>query len=104
MTVLAPGRLIIFVIFQREKSKVDKRIKILQDEDSYLDIQKERKVTLVEVLDRVLDKGVVISGDIVISVADVDLIYLGLKVLVSSVETMERLRGAPMAGAQEEPT
>jgi len=83
---------------------VDKRIKILQDEDSYLDIQKERKVTLVEVLDRVLDKGVVISGDIVISVADVDLIYLGLKVLVSSVETMERLRGAPMAGAQEEPT
>ena len=41
----------------------------------------------------------VVSGDIVISVADVDLIYVGLKVLVSSVETMERLRGAPIRGA-----
>jgi hypothetical protein len=47
---------------------------------------------------------VVISGDIVISVADVDLVYLGLRVLLSSVETMERLRGTPMPGATEEPT
>jgi len=83
---------------------VDKRIKTLQDKDSYLDLQKERKITLVEVLDRVLDKGVVISGDIVISVADVDLIYLGLKVLLSSVETMERLRGAPITGPMQEPS
>lgn len=61
-----------------------------------------RDVTLLEVLDRVLDKGVVISGDAVISVADVDLIYLGLKVLLSSVETMERLRGSPFAGPMQE--
>jgi hypothetical protein len=53
-------------------------------------------------LDRVLDKGVVISGDMVISVADVDLIYLGLKVLLSSVETMEKLRGSPFAGPMQE--
>jgi gas vesicle structural protein len=53
----------------------------------------EKDVTLLEVLDRVLDKGVVVAGDLVISVADVDLIYVGLKVLLSSVETMERLRG-----------
>ena len=66
-------------------------------------VLKSRDVTLLEVLDRVLDKGVVVSGDIVISVADVDLIYVGLKVLISSVETMERLRGAPFAGGQEEP-
>jgi len=59
-------------------------------------------VTLLEVLDRVLDKGVVISGDMVISVADVDLIYLGLKVLLSSVETMEKLRGSPFAGPMQE--
>lgn len=83
---------------------MDKRIKPLQDKDSYLDIQRERRVTLVEVLDRVLTKGVVISGDIVISVADVDLIYLGLKVLLSSVETMERLRGAPITGPMQEPS
>lgn len=67
-------------------------------------ITKSKDVTLLEVLDRVLDKGAVVSGDIVISVADVDLVYIGLKVLVSSVETMERLRGAPMSGGMEEPT
>lgn len=67
-------------------------------------VTKSKNVTLLEILDRALDKGVVVSGDIVISVADVDLIYIGLKVLLSSVETMERLRGAPMSGAKEEPT
>lgn len=75
-----------------------------QDKVSSLDILKEKKVTLLEILDRALNKGVVISGDIVISLAEVDLIYVGLKLLVSSVETMERLRGAPMPGATEEPT
>jgi hypothetical protein len=53
---------------------------------------KSEEVTLLEILDRVLDKGVVISGDIVISVADIDLIYLGLRVLLSSVETMEKMK------------
>lgn len=65
---------------------------------------KSKDVTLLEILDRVLNKGAVVSGDIVISVADVDLIYVGLKVLISSVETMEHLRGAPMSGAGEEPS
>ena len=64
---------------------------------------KSKEVTLLEVLDRVLNKGVVVSGDIVISVADVDLIYLGLKVLLSSVETMEKLRGSPFVGPMQEP-
>ncbi|HBM16052.1 MAG TPA: gas vesicle protein [Lentisphaeria bacterium] len=54
--------------------------------DSY---NKQENITLLEVLDRVLDKGVVISGDIVISCADIDLIYLGIKILLTSVETME---------------
>lgn len=65
-------------------------------------IEKSKDVTLLEILDRALDKGVVISGDVVISVADIDLVYLGLKLLVSSVETMEKLRGASFAGAREE--
>lgn len=51
---------------------------------------REREVSLLELLDRILDKGVVIAGDLVISVADVDLIYLGLKVILTSVETMEK--------------
>jgi hypothetical protein len=67
-------------------------------------ITESKEVTLLEILDRILDKGVVISGDLVISLAEIDLIYVGLKVLISSVETMERLRGAPFAGAMEEPT
>ncbi|MFH1563024.1 MAG: gas vesicle protein [Nitrospirota bacterium] len=67
-------------------------------------VTKSKDITLLEILDRVLDKGVVISGDIVISVADVDLIYLGLKVLLSSVETMEGMRGAPIVGPMQEPT
>lgn len=66
-------------------------------------ITKSRDVTFLEVLDRILDKGVVISGDLVISLAEVDLIYVGLKVLISSVETMERLRGVPFASPMQEP-
>lgn len=48
----------------------------------------ERQVTLSEVLDRVLNKGAVLTGEVVISVAGVDLLYLGVNLLVSSVETM----------------
>ncbi len=66
-------------------------------------VVESKDVALVEVLDRVLDKGVVISGDLVISLADIDLIYVGLKALISSVETMERLRGAPFYGPMQEP-
>jgi len=65
-------------------------------------VAKSKEVTLLEILDRVLDKGVVISGDMVISVADVDLIYLGLKVLLSSVETVEKLRGSPFTSPVQE--
>jgi len=49
-----------------------------------------QEVTLLELLDRLLDKGVVISGDLVISIANVDLIYIGLRVLISSVETLNK--------------
>ncbi len=51
-----------------------------------------KNVSLLEVLDRVLDRGVILSGDITISVADVDLIFLGLKVMLASVERAEQLR------------
>lgn len=54
-------------------------------------------LALSELLDRVLNRGVIIVGDLTISIADVDLIYVGLKVLLSSVETAERLR--PVASA-----
>jgi hypothetical protein len=48
----------------------------------------QRRVSLCETLDRVLNKGAVVAGDIVISVAGVDLLYLGLNLVLTSVETM----------------
>ena len=51
-----------------------------------------KDVGLLELLDRVVDRGVILVGDITISVADVDLIYLGLKVMLTSVERAEELR------------
>jgi hypothetical protein len=49
-------------------------------------------VTLVELVDRVLNKGVVLTGDITLAVADVDLVYVGLRLLLSSVATLEEGR------------
>ena len=46
-----------------------------------------RDVALVDLVDRLLQGGVVIAGDITLSVADVDLVYVGLRALVSSVAT-----------------
>jgi Gas vesicle protein len=48
----------------------------------------ERPVSLAEVLDRVLAKGTVVTGEVVVSVAGVDLLYLGLNVILASVETV----------------
>ena len=51
---------------------------------------KEREVALVDLVDRLLGGGVVIAGDITLSVADVDLVYVGLRVLLASVSTLEQ--------------
>ncbi|MEI6576747.1 MAG: gas vesicle protein [Bacteroidota bacterium] len=55
-------------------------------------VDSSREFTILELLDRVLNKGVIITGDVVISVADIDLVYLGLKLMLCSVETMEQLK------------
>ncbi|NKE44251.1 gas vesicle protein [Roseomonas frigidaquae] len=47
--------------------------------------------SLVDVLDKLLDTGVVLDGQIVISLAGVDLIHIGLRALVASVDTAQRL-------------
>jgi len=44
-------------------------------------------VALVDLIDRLLGSGVVIAGDITLSVADIDLVYVGLRALVTSVAT-----------------
>lgn len=52
--------------------------------------------SLVDLVNRLLDKGVVITGDVMISVAGVDLVYLGLNAVLTSVSTArEQLRRLP---------
>ena len=50
-------------------------------------LPKENQASLCELLDRVLNTGVVAMGEIVISVAGIDLIYVNLNLLLTSVET-----------------
>ncbi len=48
------------------------------------------EVSLLEILDHVLNSGVVIHGSLVISLAGVDLVYVGLNVILTSIETAVR--------------
>lgn len=57
----------------------------------------DERLRLVELVDRVLDRGMVLRGDIVISVAGIDLVYLELHLLLSSVETLARRHSGPAA-------
>ena len=64
----------------------------------------QREVALVDLVDRLLAGGVVIEGHITLSVADVDLIYVGLRALITSVATAEEhgmLRGIGDSLARE---
>ena len=58
----------------------------------------QREVALVDLVDRLLAGGVVIGGDITLSIADVDLVYVGLRALITSVATAERAGPARRAG------
>jgi gas vesicle structural protein len=50
----------------------------------------EGEVSLLDILDHVLNAGVVVHGSLVISLAGVDLVYVGLNVILTSVETALR--------------
>lgn len=54
---------------------------------------RDEELSLLETLDHVLDHGLVIAGEMTISVADVDLIFIGLNVLLGSVETVNEVLG-----------
>jgi hypothetical protein len=59
--------------------------------ESDIDELDDAELSLLETLDHVLNRGLVIAGEITISVADIDLIFVGLNVLVSSVETAKEV-------------
>jgi hypothetical protein len=60
-----------------------------------------KDVSLCEALDRILNKGAVLFGEVLISVADIDLVYLGLQVILASMETARGLKplGEGQSGA-----
>ena len=54
----------------------------------------EDQLSLLDILDHVLNQGVILRGNLVISLAGVDLVYVGLDVILTSVETALRHMGA----------
>ncbi len=62
--------------------------------------EESERVSVCEILDRVLNKGVVVAGEVTISVAGVDLLYLGLQLVLTSIETARASlhNGQPAAG------
>jgi hypothetical protein len=65
------------------------------------DIARQREVALVDLVDRLLAGGVVIGGDVTLSIADVDLVYVGLRALITSVATADEMGiSLPPAGGR----
>jgi gas vesicle structural protein len=49
----------------------------------------DHSLSLAELVNRVLDRGAIVAGEVVISVAGIDLIYLGLQIVIASAESMD---------------
>ena len=52
--------------------------------------EKEQELSLLETLDHLLDRGVVIAGEATISIGDVDLLYLGLNIVLANMDAVIR--------------
>ncbi len=52
-------------------------------------IPAEQDIALVDLVDRLLGGGVVLAGEITLAVADVDLVYISLRALISSIGAIE---------------
>ena len=52
----------------------------------------ERRIALVDLLDRVLAGGVVIQGEVTLSIADVELVHISLRALLTSISALEQNR------------
>jgi gas vesicle structural protein len=58
------------------------------------------QLSVLDIVDHVLNQGVILHGNLVISLAGVDLVYVGLDVLLTSVETALRHIGASKSQTQ----
>ena len=52
--------------------------------------EQQMEITLVEALDHLLDRGVVIAGEATISIGGVDLLYLGLNIVLANMDAIKR--------------
>lgn len=59
-------------------------------------------MTLIDALDKVLEKGAVVNGEVAIRVADVDLMYLGLRLVLTSISRAEELSGKNFSDNERE--
>lgn len=77
---------------------MDDDIPAAPDDFSLLELPDHERLALVEIVNRVLDRGVIVTGEVTISLGGVDLLFLGLQIILSSVQTLEdsgdvRMRG-----------
>jgi hypothetical protein len=54
-------------------------------------VEPDNQLSLLDTLDHLLDRGVIIAGEAVISIGDVDLLYLGLNIVLANVDTIRRV-------------
>ena len=52
--------------------------------------EQTQEISLLETLDHLLDRGVVIAGEATISIGDVDLLYLGLNIVLANIDALVR--------------
>lgn len=57
----------------------------------------DSRITLCEAIDRVLHKGVIVAGEVTISVAGIDLVYVGTRTVITAVENAARMPMFPHA-------
>jgi gas vesicle structural protein len=65
------------------------------------ELRRQDDLSLAELVNRVLDRGALITGEVVIGVAGIDLIYLGIQVAISSAEKMDQREAALQRAARD---
>ena len=66
-----------------------------------LSASSDDEMSLLELADRLLNRGVVLTGEATISVAGVDLIYLGLNVVLSALENLKTSHAPPSSRGRD---
>jgi hypothetical protein len=93
----AVAALLVRVCHHREDScKVSSQSTIVFSDESGDD-----QLSLLDILDHVLNQGIIIRGNLVISLAGVDLVYVGLDVILTSIETAMRHMNPPALTAKK---